>query len=304
MTLLVAGRINYDVVIRVDGSIEKGKKYVGSIAVEGFGGTGTNIAIAVARAGGRVFIFGAIGEDLADKALRFFNSENVDSRFLVKVPGVSGRAYILVDSSGEPIIVTIPGANQLLKPEHVPRDMSIFRGVILGNIPYEVAKEITARANSSHVVFMDPGIAWNPLELARDVKGECFTLPNEYEYLWYLSKIDPYEDRKCIEVVKMGSRGAEAKIHNKKKIIRVSSFPIEKLGLEIVSKSGCGDVFTGVFAAIYLESRSIEKALLYATIAAGLKIVKPLSYDAPRRAELDNIAEKYSSYVSIDEEEM
>jgi len=300
LRLYVAGRINYDTVILVDRPLERGRKYVGKVLVEGFGGTGTNIAIAAARTGARdVHLFAAIGDDLAEKALAFLKSEGVNTEHVMIFRGSSGKALILVDNLGEPVVVTLPGVNNLLTPEHVPRDIGEADGVIVANVPLSVAKSITMQTTSSQAIFMDPGALWNPFELAEEVKGECFLLPNKREFDHHKNSAS-ITDR-CITIVKMGSQGSAAHIHSRRRIITMSSLPIEKLGMKIVSTSGCGDVFTGVFAEIYLESKSLEKALIYATIAAGLKTTKTLSYDSPKRTELEEAVEKYSKYLSVNE---
>jgi len=298
LRLYVAGRLNYDTVVQVDRLLERGRKYVGRVLTEGFGGTGANIAIAAARAGAReVRLLAAVGEDLAERAIAFLRSEGVDTRHVAVLKGASGRAIILVDSSGESTIVTLPGVNNMLSLEHVPRDVGEVDGVVVANVPLDVAKSIVVQTTSTQAVFMDPGASWNPFELAEEVRGECFVLPNKREFDHHANSAS--FSRRCITIVKMGSQGAIAYIYTKRKVIAVSSLPVEKLGIRIASTSGCGDVFTGVFSVIYLESKSLEKALLYATIAAGLKTAKPLSFDSPRRVELEEAVEELSKHVSL-----
>jgi ribokinase len=300
LKLYVTGRLNYDTVIQIGAPLERGRKYVGSVVAEGFGGTGANIAVAATRAGaGEVYLLAAVGEDLAEKAIAFLRGEGVNTRYVKVFREATGRAFILIDSSGESTIVTLPGANNLLAPEHIPKDIGEASGIVVANASLSVAKSIVTQATDAQVIFMDPGTLWNPFELGKEVRGECFILPNKHEFNQHTSFTSV--DEHCITIVKKGIEGAVAYVYQKKRAIAVSSLPLEELGMKIVSTSGCGDVFTGVFSVIYLESRSLEKALLYASIAAGLKATKPLSYDSPKRVELEKAVEKLSKCIAIHE---
>lgn len=305
MTVFVAGRINYDTIIHVGGVFERGKKFVGRIVAEGVGGTGANIAISMARAGTRdVKLFGAIGHDLKDFIIGFLRSEGVGTEHIVVVDKATGRAYVFIDDYGESTIVSIPSANNELDIPHIPQEIEKALAMVVANIPKHVAVEILSRFRGS-TVFMDPGNIWNPLEIANKIQYECFIMPNENEYLHYIrtrnSNIAEDPKPNCIIIVKRGEKGATLYDYKKGRVMEVNALPLKKLGLRPYSTSGCGDVFTGVFATVYLEKRRVSEALVYASIAAGLKATRIPSYDSPKREELERFVEKYSSIININE---
>ncbi|MEL9940569.1 MAG: PfkB family carbohydrate kinase [Ignisphaera sp.] len=305
MTVFVAGRINYDTIISVGGVFERGKKFVGRVIAEGVGGTGANIAISMARAGTRdVKLFGAVGHDLKDLIMGFLSSEGVGTEHIVVLGKATGRAYVIVDDYGESTIVSIPGANNELDISHIPQEIEKALAVVVANIPRHVAVEVLARFRGN-TVFMDPGNIWNPLEIVNNVEYECFIMPNENEYLHYIRtrKGGGAEDSKsnCLIIVKRGEKGAVLYDYKRGRVIEVNALPLKKLGLKPYSTSGCGDVFTGVFATVYLEKRRVSEALVYASIAAGLKATRILSYDSPKREELEKFVERYSSLLNVNE---
>ena len=307
--VVVAGRINFDIIISVDGYIERGKKFVGRIVAEGVGGTGANIAISIARAGIKdVSLIGVVGKDLAERIINALKREGVDTKYVFIANEYTGRAYIFVDPSGEATIVSVVDPNTLLKDLNIPDDvLETENAYVIANTSRDVALKILRKCNKENkVVFFDPGPAWNPFELiaeAGEAKYECFVIPNEYEFMAYQRKLISFDNipKSCVVIVKKGVRGSETYDLRNRKVLRVSSLPLKKLGLEVKSTAGCGDVFTGVFAATYLEKRNLEEALIYATVAAGVKATRILSYDSPKRDELIHLVEKYRSLLEVDE---
>lgn len=81
------------------------------------GGKGANQAVAAARLGARVRFVGRVGRD--ELVLRTLEDEGVDTTGVVREDGESGVALVLVEESGETLIVTAPGANRRLTAEAV-----------------------------------------------------------------------------------------------------------------------------------------------------------------------------------------
>ncbi len=303
MSVFVAGRINYDTILFVKGFFQRGRKFVGNLVTEGVGGTGANIAISMARAGARnVKLFGAVGKDLENTVKTYLQSEGVGIEHVIVFDGETGRAYIIIDDEGESTIITIPGVNNMLSVSHIPKDILDSSAIVVANIPRDVATAIVEKFKGQ-LMFMDPGNSWNPLELVSKTQCECFILPNEYEFSQYLnnSKSDPHAYKNCVIVVKKGEKGATLYDYRRGRALDVGAMPLKKLGLKVYSTAGCGDIFTGVFATLYMESRNIEKAMLYASIAAGVKATRILSHDVPKRSELETLIDKYRSMISINE---
>jgi len=76
------------------------------------GGKGSNQAVAAARAGGRVALIAAIGDDAAGKAARaLWAAEGIEAGAVQTAGAPTGAATILLDAAGENQIIIIPGAN-------------------------------------------------------------------------------------------------------------------------------------------------------------------------------------------------
>jgi ribokinase len=81
------------------------------------GGKGANQAVAAARLGAEVRFVGRVGRD--DVVLSGLERAGVDTSGVVREEGESGVALVIVDDSGETLIVAAPGANRRLTPESV-----------------------------------------------------------------------------------------------------------------------------------------------------------------------------------------
>ena len=91
------------------------------------GGKGANQAIAAARAGGRVAMIGAVGDDAFGAQLRAsLIADGVLADAVRTVAGPSGIASITVDEQAENTIVVVPGANSAV------RDLTAAEQAILG----------------------------------------------------------------------------------------------------------------------------------------------------------------------------
>ena len=122
--VVVFGSINIDLVTRVARFPAPGETLTGTSFQLYAGGKGANQAMAAARAGAHVRLYGAIGRDaLADTVLAKLSSSAVATDGVARVDGPSGCASILVTESGENCIVVVSGANEFADPDAVPEAM-------------------------------------------------------------------------------------------------------------------------------------------------------------------------------------
>jgi ribokinase len=142
--VVVFGSINIDLVTRVARFPAPGETLTGASFQLYAGGKGANQAIAAARAGAQVRLYGALGRDaLADAVLATLSSWAVATDGIARVDGPSGCATILVAESGENCIVVVPGANEFADPDAVPEAM------LGGSTTLVLQQEVPARANAS-----------------------------------------------------------------------------------------------------------------------------------------------------------
>ncbi len=113
--VLVFGSINTDLVTYVDVLPIPGETVTGGKFMSFPGGKGANQAVAAARAGAEVEMFGCLGDDSLGKE-RMMSLENAGvsiQNITVKAGVHSGIAQIIVDKRGENVIAVAPGANSL-----------------------------------------------------------------------------------------------------------------------------------------------------------------------------------------------
>jgi ribokinase len=115
--ITVVGSANVDHVARCPRLPRPGETVTDATFERVPGGKGANQAVAAARLGARVRFVGRIGRD--DLVLRSMEREGIDTSGVVREEGETGVAMVLVEESGENLIVTAPGANRRLTPDAV-----------------------------------------------------------------------------------------------------------------------------------------------------------------------------------------
>ncbi len=295
LNIYVAGRINIDTIIEIEGNISPGMKYTGKLVLEDLGGTATNIAIAIKRydRSYRVSILGSIGNDYKDYIFRILKSEDIDCTYISIANSYTGRAYIFINSSRESTIVTLPGTNDFYNIEKL-HEIAKDSAIVIANTQRNTALKLIDIANSMGLrLFLDPGKSWMNKDDFRLIKTRCIYLPNidEFRYLFNrdIDDISNIDIGECIPIIKMGSRGSIAINRFEGYVVRLSTIPIEKLGLKPMSTAGCGDTFTGVFIASYIETSNMIESLKRAVVAASIKMSRIPSRDSPYRNEIEEI---------------
>ncbi|WP_323378875.1 PfkB family carbohydrate kinase, partial [Streptomyces smaragdinus] len=113
--IAVLGSANMDLVAFTAKAPARGETVTGREFRTIPGGKGANQAIAAARAGARVTMIGAVGDDTFGKDLRrTLTASGVDTTGLRTTDGPTGTAHITVDDEGGNAIIVIPGANATL----------------------------------------------------------------------------------------------------------------------------------------------------------------------------------------------
>src|SRR5256884_3992752 len=172
--VIVFGSINLDLVTRVARFPVPGE----TIGAESFathpGGKGANQALAAARAGASVRLYGAVGTDaFADTALALLAAGGVDLHSVVRAAAQTGTATILVDAEGENCIAVAAGANALADPQAVP-DGVLMSGIVLvlqHEVPDQANAVLIARAHraGARIVLNAAPVRPLSIELLRQV---------------------------------------------------------------------------------------------------------------------------------------
>jgi sugar/nucleoside kinase (ribokinase family) len=111
--IAVVGSINADLVVQMPKLPGRGETVSSAEPAWFPGGKGANQAVAAARMGGNVSMFGAIGADEPGQMCLFaLKQSGVDVDAVAKVSSPTSTALVMVEHSGENQIVVADGANQ------------------------------------------------------------------------------------------------------------------------------------------------------------------------------------------------
>lgn len=111
--LVVVGSVNADMMLQVDRFPKPGETLSATSMTTSAGGKGANQAAAAASLGYPTYFLGQVGTDANAQLLKdSLRKCGVDLSYLREIEGPSGTAMIMVDTSGENIIMIVGGANQ------------------------------------------------------------------------------------------------------------------------------------------------------------------------------------------------
>ncbi len=111
--IAVVGSLNMDLVLQVEHAPQGGETVLAQSLRLVPGGKGGNQAVACARQGARVSLFGRVGDDDNGRALRAaLDADGINHGGVLNDPAEpTGVAAITVESTGQNRIVVVPGAN-------------------------------------------------------------------------------------------------------------------------------------------------------------------------------------------------
>lgn len=271
-----------DLVTTVERLPSPGETVLGRSFARYPGGKGLNQAVAAARLGAEVLLFGRVGKDPFGEELLSVAKENgVDVAFLESVDAQTGTAAILVDPKGENMIAYAPGANALVDEAYLERVLPVLSEMdvllVQLEIPLATVGALLRRLPSQRpLVILNPSPAQdlNALRLGRvDV-----LVPNFQEFQVLTGWAGGPEElervgRAYLElgvkalVVTAGSAGAY--LVEPEGFARFPAFPAE-----VVDTTGAGDAFCAALAVKLGQGRGLYEAVGFANAAAALTTTK------------------------------
>jgi len=269
--ILVIGSYNRDSVLRLERFPAPGETLTALGMAEFHGGKGSNQAVAAARAGGRVALITAIGDDASGQAARaLWATEGIDAQAVQTTNAPTGAATILLDAAGENQIIIIPGANaELVLPPGFtpPADIS----VVLAQL--ETPQAATAalfRAlpgtrrilNVAPAAPILPGLLATTDMLVLNETEAAILAQREAEPAALALALAAETMREVI--VTAGAAGA---FWARPDGIVIDATPPR---VAVADTTGAGDAFLGAFAAFSAEGFAPEKLLRLAVTAGAL----------------------------------
>jgi ribokinase len=273
--IAVIGSMNMDLVVETAVSPQMGETVLGDNFFTTPGGKGANQAVAAARLGGEVAMFGTVGHDPNGVALvENLKSEGIQTNWMNTVANVSTGVAIIEIQNGHNRIIVAPGANQWTNTEYlssIAETLLSFDIVILQlEVPLEAVEFIVNKlSGSGRTIILNPAPA---VALSEEViAAVTYITPNEHEYKIVLGTTKSAEEALQLMPNKLlitcGAAGV--KYFNGEQVVTVPSIKID-----VVDTTGAGDTFTGAFGVAIGKGYSLHEAIRFANIAAGLSTTK------------------------------
>jgi len=262
----VVGSANVDLVARCARLPRDGETVTDARLERVPGGKGANQAVAAARLGARTRFVGRIGTD--DLVLRSLQREGVDTSGVVRDPGESGTALILVDDAGENVIVVAPGANTRLAPEDV--EVGDADAVLCQREIPDAA--VRAAAREARFLCLNAAPARGPLPLQPDL-----LVVNRYE-------LEAVGEVGGLVALTLGAEGAVL-MRDGTELARA-----RPPAVTAVDGTGAGDAFCAALVVGLLEGREPGEALTRACAAGAVAVSRPGAQPSlPTTAELEAV---------------
>ena len=276
MKLAVVGSINMDMTVTAERIPLKGETLRGDSLHYIPGGKGANQAVAMAKLGAKVEMFGCVGDDAnGTRLLENFKKVGVETGHIKVLEGVpTGIAMITVGENDNTIIV-VPGANGKVDRDYIDRikeELKTFDMVVLQQeIPLETVHDLICfcAENGIKVILNPAPAAKVPLDIIEKV---TYLTPNEHEAVLIFGEEETTEEllKKYPEklVITQGSRGVSVCRKNGE-VLTVPARPAI-----VADTTGAGDTLNGAFSVQIAKGEPIAEALRYANTAASLSTEK------------------------------
>ncbi len=294
--IVVVGSFNADLVAYLERMPRPGETVHGDRFATFAGGKGSNQAVAAARLGADVTFIGRVGNDVfANLAYEIWDAEGVNRDYVsADDESATGVAPILVDSSGENMIVVVLGANSRLTAADIDaaRERIAAADVLVTQLEVNLdmvgyALETAKQLGVATILNPAPAAAipQSTIDLAD------YLTPNETELETLSGSAGDYAaaartlltraDQKA--VVTLGAQGAQIVSGEENAIIPTYA-------VDVVDTTGAGDAFNAGLAVALAEGKPLPEAVRFANAAAALSVTKSgAAPSTPYRATVDEL---------------
>ncbi|MCS5422956.1 MULTISPECIES: ribokinase [Psychrilyobacter] len=281
--ILVIGSLNMDLVTMSERHPKLGETIIGKSFFQIPGGKGGNQAVAIAKLGGDVTMFGCVGKDShGDILIEGLKKNNVNTGCIKKGERNTGIASIVVDENADNTIIVVPGANFEISTDDIDKNIDLIKNadiVLLQlEIPIDVVEYILKKSKEyNKITILNPAPAE---KLSMDIiKNVDYLVPNETE-LELLSGMpaDSQEEvlvaaKKLMDmgvknlIVTMGKNGSV--FVGKDKVVKVGIHKVKA-----VDPTAAGDSFIGGVIRMLAEGKKIEEAMEFGARVGAITVTK------------------------------
>lgn len=275
--IIVFGSLNVDIVLPVASMPRPGDTVLCREYQILPGGKGANQAVAAAKAGSKVKMFGSVGKDEFSSLLKISLEKNdVDATALQTVEMPTGCATICVDEGGENMITVASGANLQAAESSIPDALLAPETTLV--LQMEVLPEQNwnlinrAHAKGARIILNLAPAQAIPEDILQKLS---FLVLNQIEATMLalhlgFDVISPTIAARRIAskygvttIVTLGAEGAFA-------CNALESWSVPAMSIKAIDTTAAGDAFVGVFAASLDKGYPIDQSLRRAAVASGL----------------------------------
>jgi len=284
ISILVVGSINMDLVVRAEQMPAPGQTVLGKSFSCSPGGKGANQAVAASRLGAKSLMIGRIGEDMfGGQLLENLRAEGVDCRGVMRTPGSSGVATIIVDERGENSIVVAAGANHRVSPDDVCAHEELFNDadavVLQLELPLPTVRTAIGLGHRYGCkVILDPAPV--PKAMPDELFAVDILTPNALE-------AEALSGKKCIEqrveksvaldLIARGAKATAVKLAHRGSMVVAADghfYRVPPYKVNVVDTTGAGDAYTAALAVATAQGKNLHEAARFANAAGALACTK------------------------------
>jgi ribokinase len=256
--IAVVGSINADLVVQMPSLPGRGETVRSSEPLWFPGGKGANQAVAAARMGGQVTMYGAVGQDApGEMCVASLLESGVDISAIAKVSSATSTALVMVEHSGENQIVVTDGANQ-----HVTFDPAAVAQADAVIVQFEIPEDVLIQAGKSST-----GIFCVNAAPVREMSNELAELID----VLIVNEIEFTQLGKPSGGLVIVTAGANEVIAYQDGEIVAKCTPPKVAAIDTV---GAGDTFVGAFMVAFASGADVSTSLHRACAASALSTLK------------------------------
>jgi ribokinase len=309
--VFVFGSINTDLVVYVSRLPQPGETIGGGTYGSFPGGKGANQAVAAARAGAAVQLYGCLGDDaFGRERIESLERTGVSTQGVRILPdAVSGIAQITVDAEGENTIVVAPGANDRFIPQGVelpsPIGGETWVSVFQNEVPQDSTEALILSAKAAgHTVFWNlaPTLSRRPSPQALRAVDCLICNRNELASLTGRPRL-PNDDQRAVQedahlplewgvrsmIVTLGAKGSMY-------VTAAHAQTVRAFEVRAIDTVGAGDCYCGVLAASVAQGLEMAKAMRRASAAAAISTTRQGAQPSmPLHAEIEEFLSRQES---------
>lgn len=274
--LAVVGSINIDQTVTAERIPLKGETLPGGDLRYIPGGKGANQAVAMAKLGAQVEMFGCVGDDEnGRKMVANLSANGVETSHIKVAAGVPTGIAIITVGENDNTIIVVEGANGLVDRAYIDNVKDVLLSYDMVALQHEIPLDtvhyvVDLCAEHGIPVLLNPAPAAGvPMDVIEKV---TYLTPNEHEAVLIFGKersteelLKAYPEKL---IITQGSRGVSVGLAGG----QVLNVPARKA--EVVDTTGAGDTLNGAFCVKVVQGCGIVEALEYANAASGLSIGK------------------------------